>query len=64
MISVIIPVYNSSQTLKECLDAIFSDSSEKSEVIVVSDNSKDNSIDIAKNYNCKTISSMRKLNHK
>ena len=55
MISVIIPVYNSSQTLKECLDAIFSDSSEKSEVIVVSDNSKDNSIDIAKNYNCKII---------
>ncbi len=55
MITIIIPVYNSSQTLKECLDAIFSNSPEKSEVIVVSDNSKDNSIDIAKNYNCKII---------
>ena len=55
MIAVIIPVYNSSQTLKECLDAVFSNKFEKFEVIVISDNSEDNSIDIAKNYNCKII---------
>ena len=55
MISVIIPVYNSSQTLKRCLDAVFSNKFEKFEVIVISDNSKDDSIDIAKNYNCKII---------
>ena len=55
MIAVIIPVYNSSQTLKKCLDAVFSNKFEKFEVIVISDNSEDNSIDIAKNYNCKII---------
>ena len=55
MIAVIIPVYNSNQTLKKCLDAVFSNKFEKFEVIVISDNSKDNSIDIAKNYNCKII---------
>ena len=55
MIAVIIPVYNSSQTLKKCLDAVFSNKFEKFEVIVISDNSEDNSINIAKNYNCKII---------
>ena len=55
MISVIIPSYNSGQTLTECLDAIFSNKFENFEVIIVSDKSTDNSIDIAKNYNCKII---------
>ena len=55
MITVIVPVYNSSQTLKKCLDAVFSNKFEKFEIIVISDGSKDNSIDIAKNYNCKII---------
>ena len=55
MISVIIPIYNSSQTLKKCLDAVFSNKFKKFEVIVISDNSEDDSIDIAKNYNCKII---------
>ena len=55
MIAVIIPFYNSSQTLKKGLDAVFSNKFEKFEVILISDNSEDNSIDIAKNYNCKII---------
>ena len=55
MISVIIPVYNSSQTLKKCLDAVFDNNFENFEVIVVSDNSLDNSVDISKNYNFKII---------
>ena len=55
MISVIIPSYNSGQTLTECLDAIFSNKFENFEVIIVSDKSTDNSIDFAKNYNCKII---------
>jgi glycosyltransferase involved in cell wall biosynthesis len=55
VISVIIPSYNSGQTLTECLDAIFSNKFENFEVIIVSDKSTDNSIDIAKNYNCKII---------
>ena len=55
MISVIIPFYNSEQTLKKCLDSVFSNKFEKFEVIAVSDCSEDNSLSIAKNYNCKII---------
>ena len=45
-ISIVIPVYNSSLTLKECLDAVFDSNFKNFEVIVVSDNSKDNSKDL------------------
>jgi len=54
-ISIIIPVYNSSLTLKECLDSIFESNFKNIEVIVVSDYSSDNSVEIAKKYNCKII---------
>ena len=54
-ISIIIPVYNSSLTLKECLEAIFNSDFKNFEVIVISDNSTDNSVGIAKQYQCKII---------
>ena len=54
-ISIIIPVYNASLTLKECLDAIFNSHFKNFEVIVVSDNSPDNSVKLAKEYRCKVI---------
>jgi len=54
-ISIIIPVYNSSLTLKECLEAIFASTYQDYEVIVVSGNSTDDSIKIAKQYNTKVI---------
>jgi len=54
-ISIIIPVYNSSLTLNECLNSIFSSIYKNYEVIVVSDNSKDNSVDLAKKYQTKII---------
>ncbi len=54
-ISIIIPVYNSSSTLKECLDSIFSSTFKDYEVIVVSDNSTDDSIEIAKQFQIKII---------
>ncbi len=54
-ISIVIPVYNASLTLKECLDAIFNSDYKNFEVIVVSDNSSDNSIEIAKQFKCKII---------
>ena len=54
-ISIIIPVYNASLTLKECLDAIFDSNFKDFEVIVVSDNSTDDSVKIAKQYQCKII---------
>ena len=55
MISIVIPVYNASLTLKECLDAIFDSNFKDFEVIVVSDNSTDDSVQIAKQYQCKII---------
>ena len=54
-ISIIIPVYNASLTLKECLDAIFNSHFKNFEVIIVSDNSTDNSVKLAKQYQCKVI---------
>ena len=54
-ISIVIPVYNASLTLKECLDAIFNSNFKNFEVIVVSDNSSDNSVEIARQYQCKVI---------
>ena len=54
-ISIIIPVYNSSSTLKECLDSIFSSTFKDYEVIVVSGNSTDDSIKIAKQFQIKII---------
>ena len=54
-ISIIIPVHNSSLTLDECLNSIFNSSYKNYEVIVVSDKSTDNSVDIAKKYKTKVI---------
>ena len=54
-ISIIIPVYNSSLTLKECLGAVLDSSFKNFEVIIVSDNSPDNSVAIARQYQCKII---------
>ena len=55
MISVIIPIYNSISTIKECLDTVFNSDFKNFEVIVISDNSTDNSVKIAKEYKCKII---------
>ena len=54
-ISIIIPVYNSSLTLKECLNAIFNSNFKNFEVIVVSDKSPDDSVNIAKKYSAKIL---------
>ena len=55
MISVIIPFFNSDQTIKECLDSVFDNKFDDFEVILVSDKSTDDSISIVRNYNCKII---------
>jgi glycosyltransferase involved in cell wall biosynthesis len=50
MISVIIPIFNSSKTIKGCLDSILAQTYKDIEVIVVDDKSTDNSIEILNNY--------------
>jgi glycosyltransferase involved in cell wall biosynthesis len=54
-ISIIIPVYNSADSLQDCLEAIAKSEYENFETILVDDNSSDNSIVIAKQFNCHII---------
>jgi glycosyltransferase involved in cell wall biosynthesis len=55
LVSVIIPVKNSSKTLDVCLRSIRHSYYKNVEVMVVDDYSTDNSIEIAKRYDCKII---------
>lgn len=52
-ISVIIPVYNSEQYLRECLDSIVNQSLYEIEIICVDDGSTDNSLNILKEFAAK-----------
>ena len=49
-LSIIIPVYNSSKFLRECLDSILKQDSYEYEIICVDDGSEDNSLDILHEY--------------
>jgi len=49
-ISIIIPVYNSSKYLRQCLDSIISQTITDIEIICVDDGSTDNSLDILNEY--------------
>ena len=49
-ISVMIPVYNTSQYLKRCLNSIINQSLKEIEIICVNDGSTDNSLEILKEY--------------
>lgn len=53
--SIIVPVYNSHDTLRDCLDSISSSEIKDFEVIVVNAKSTDASAEIAKRYTCKLI---------
>lgn len=53
--SIIIPVYNVEDYIKECLDSVMNQTYKDYEVIVVNDGTKDNSMDIVKKYKVKTI---------
>lgn len=65
VISIIIPVYNTSIYLEKCLNSIHNQSFKDYEVICIDDGSSDNSLDILKKYekilkNCKVISGQNK----
>ena len=53
--SIIIPVYNVEKYLKKCLESVYNQTYKNYEVIVVNDGTKDNSMDIVKNYPAKVI---------
>ena len=49
-VSVILPIYNAEQYLKECLNSIINQTFKEIEIICVNDGSTDNSLDIIKKY--------------
>lgn len=53
--SIIIPIYNVEKYIKKCLDSVFNQTYKDFEVIAVNDGTKDNSMDIVKNYDVKVI---------
>lgn len=49
-VSIIVPVYNTENYLRECLDSILNQSLKNIEVICIDDKSSDNSLDMLKEY--------------
>lgn len=49
-VSVVIPAYNEASRLRACLDALASQTSKPFEIIVVDNNSADNTVDVAASY--------------
>jgi glycosyltransferase involved in cell wall biosynthesis len=55
LVSVIIPTYNSKKTLSKCLSSLKNQSYKNIEIIVVDNFSKDETVEIAKNYGAKVF---------
>lgn len=58
--SIIIPNYNKEEYIKDCLESIFSQSYKNYEVIVIDDESTDNSLDVIKKFDIKLFHTNRK----
>lgn len=52
LVSIVVPVYNTEQYLKECLDSLSHQTLEDIEIICVNDGSKDSSLTILEDYAC------------
>ncbi len=52
-VSIIVPVYNTSNFLEKCMDSIIKQTLKEIEIIVINDGSTDNSLDICKAYAAK-----------
>ena len=54
-ISIIIPTYNSSKTIIRCLNSVIKQTYKNWEIIIIDSYSKDNTINLIKNFNTKKI---------
>lgn len=50
LISIVVAVYNAESTLKKCVDSLLGQTYKNIEIILVNDCSKDNSLEICRNY--------------
>ena len=67
-ISIVVAVYNAEKTLKKCVDSLLNQTYNNIEIILVNDCSKDNSLDICKEYskandNVKVIDFYKEINN-
>lgn len=62
ILSIIVPVYNVENFIKECIDSLIAQTIKSVEIIVVNDGSKDSSMDIVKEYNNEKIKIVNKEN--
>ena len=62
-VSVIIPIHNSSKYILECINSVINQTYSNLEIIIVDDNSKDNSLDIIKSINDKRINIIKLKNN-
>src|SRR5665213_836599 len=62
-ISVIMPVHNGGEFLKDAIDSILSQTWKDIELIIIDDGSTDTSADIIKSYRDDRIKSIRQTNH-
>lgn len=53
LVSILLPVYNTSAYLPQCLDSVLSQTYENLQVVLVDDGSKDNSLEICQQYAAK-----------
>ena len=50
LLIIIIPVYNSEKTITKCLKSIINQNKDWIEIIIIDDNSKDNTVNLCKKY--------------
>ncbi len=62
-VSIVVPVYNTSKYLNECIDSLLNQSFNDLEIICINDGSTDNSLDILKKYE-NTYSNIRVYSQK
>ena len=62
-VSIVVPVYNSENYLKECLDSLINQTLKDIEIICINDGSKDSSLQILEEY-AKNDSRIRIFNQK
>lgn len=63
LVSVIIPVYNSSLHIEECLNSVINQSYKELEIIVIDDSSSDNSMEIVNSFKDKRIKTIKLKKH-